>query len=135
MPSIATRFAFSSLKWQLAAIELQIKLVRFIIALKAYNPEEPRISAGNPGGGRWTRIGGIGRAPSLERAPSRQQSELAEGDIGTLISELRYPGGNGRKCVYKFSFGSVIVEGPRYAACKGDVFWFEVTHGQILNDN
>lgn len=41
------------LKWHGAALRFELALRRHDRALK-YNPEQPRIPEGNPGGGRWT---------------------------------------------------------------------------------
>lgn len=44
------------LQSDLAALRVQASLVR-LIAKHNFNPGEPRIQAGQPGGGRWTRVG------------------------------------------------------------------------------
>ncbi|MET0605770.1 MAG: hypothetical protein ABWZ80_04895, partial [Beijerinckiaceae bacterium] len=53
---------------------------------------------------------------------------------GALIAELPYIGG-GRYCVYRFSYGDVIVPGPNIARCLLAMPWFGAVHGRILNDN
>jgi hypothetical protein len=44
-----------ALRWQFAARDVEAKLVRLRLALKLFNPLQPRVPAGNPDGGRWTR--------------------------------------------------------------------------------
>lgn len=62
----------------LAGLRLQARLLRGSLALKAgFNPNQPRVPAGNPAGGRWTTVGtGVaGRAQrSVVRDDSGQES-------------------------------------------------------------
>ncbi|MEA1832156.1 RNase A-like domain-containing protein [Methylobacterium durans] len=41
-------------RWQVAALQVKLSLLRLGLVLHAYNPGQPRVSAGNPDGGRWT---------------------------------------------------------------------------------
>ncbi|MGU3330155.1 RNase A-like domain-containing protein [Methylobacterium mesophilicum] len=54
---VVTRF-----RWQLAALSVEVKLLRLGLILRAYNPGQPRVPAGHPEGGQWTSAdGSIGR--------------------------------------------------------------------------
>ncbi|MHC2109015.1 hypothetical protein [Methylobacterium sp. CM6246] len=46
---VVTRF-----RWQLAALSVEVKLLRLGLILRAYNPGQPRVPAGHPDGGQWT---------------------------------------------------------------------------------
>jgi hypothetical protein len=48
------------LKSELMALRADIKLRKFLQAFKAYNPNQPRVLAGNPDGGQWTSDGAGG---------------------------------------------------------------------------
>jgi len=50
--------ALLRLKDDILALRVEIKFQRFLRALKAYNPIQPRVPAGNPDGGQWTSEGG-----------------------------------------------------------------------------
>ena len=49
------------LKSELAALRVEIRFQRFMRALKAYDPNQPRVPAGSSDGGQWTSGGGSGR--------------------------------------------------------------------------
>jgi hypothetical protein len=53
--------ALLQLKAEVAALKAEIKFRKLLAALKAYDPNQPRVPAGNPDGGQWTRDG-IGAA-------------------------------------------------------------------------
>jgi hypothetical protein len=71
----AIRTELLRMKWQLTALLFQRALRRHLLALKAYNPEQPRDDLG-----RWTSIGG---------SSAGGVSELGTGDniqiAGTVI--------------------------------------------------
>jgi hypothetical protein len=46
------------LKWLAAAANFELAMRRHARALKAYNPNQPRVPRGNPDGGEWTDAGG-----------------------------------------------------------------------------
>lgn len=46
---VVTRF-----RWQLAALSVEVKLLRLGLVFRAYNPGQPRVPAGHPDGGQWT---------------------------------------------------------------------------------
>ena len=50
-------FAPSKADWQFAALKVKWKYFRLALALKAYDPSQPRVPAGNPDGGQWTSTG------------------------------------------------------------------------------
>lgn len=59
----AIRSSLLRLKWLAAAARFEIALRRHDRALKyGYNPDQPRVLRGNPGGGQWTDEGGAGGA-------------------------------------------------------------------------
>ena len=41
-------------RWHLAALRVELKLLHVGLALRAYDPRQPRVPAGHPDGGRWT---------------------------------------------------------------------------------
>lgn len=50
-------------RWHLAALKVELKLLRLKLTVSAYNPGQPRVPAGRPDGGQWTdedRLGGFG---------------------------------------------------------------------------
>jgi hypothetical protein len=56
------------LKWLAAAARLQLAMRRHDLALKAgFDPSQPRVPAGNPDGGQWTRVVGGVSPGSTER--------------------------------------------------------------------
>ena len=95
-----------------------------------YSPNQPRVPAGSREGGRW-----LGTAPiqqTVENAPPAP-TVLAQSDFGTLIAEIRVPGG--RRCVYSFGRITVVAPGPTNFNCSPTVHWSGVVHGRLLNDN
>lgn len=76
--------ALRRVHWQLSALNVQVKAVKVALALRAYNPNQPRVAAGSSDGGQWTRIGGGAQvaqgAPiepdaSVEEEPGRRGPE------------------------------------------------------------
>jgi hypothetical protein len=63
------------LKWQLAAMRFERAMRRHALALKAYNPEQPRNELG-----RWTDAGGAGRGLG-----GQQRSEESIQVAGSVI--------------------------------------------------
>ena len=41
-------------RWHIAALRVRTALTRSRLALRAFNPAQPRVPAGNPDGGQWT---------------------------------------------------------------------------------
>lgn len=55
---------------ELAGLRMDLALLRLGMAeLKAFNPDQPRIPAGNPGGGQWTTEGAAGGSVRLAGPP------------------------------------------------------------------
>ena len=59
-----TTLALRRVRAALASHILDVKFAALKRAVKAFDPNQPRVPAGNPHGGRWTRIGG-GGGPGL----------------------------------------------------------------------
>jgi hypothetical protein len=55
--------------WLLHAYVVETKLCALRDALQKYDPNQPRVPAGNPDGGQWTDGGGTGGR--LPRGPAR----------------------------------------------------------------
>lgn len=51
---VANEIVVARSRWQLAALRVEIKLLRLGLILHAYNPGQPRVPAGQPNGGQWT---------------------------------------------------------------------------------
>lgn len=47
-------------RWQLASLRIDLKRLRFGLVLRAYNPNQPRVPAGQPDAGQWTSEGESG---------------------------------------------------------------------------
>jgi hypothetical protein len=73
------------LKCELAAVRTDISFRRFMRALKAYNPNQPRVPAGNSDGGQWTNEGGGGSRPRLAAA---DQPNLGRHAIVAIAVEM-----------------------------------------------
>lgn len=43
----------SSLQAKLSGMKIDLAFLKLQYALKAYNPDQPRVPAGHPGGGQW----------------------------------------------------------------------------------
>lgn len=60
---------FARLKWRRAFRNWELKAARWIEAIKAgYDPNQPRVPAGNSDGGQWTNGGGSDSGPVLSDA-------------------------------------------------------------------
>ena len=72
--------ACREIKYQLAALRFETALIRHahVCGKAGFNPDEPRIPAGNPDGGQWTAggagfsPGGAGFTPRYSNAPARK---------------------------------------------------------------
>jgi hypothetical protein len=96
---------------------------RFLLEWR-YDPDQPRVPAGSPDGGQWT----------SGEASGEQSLQIAQAySFGSLIAEIPVPGG--RRCVYQFSFGAVVVGGGVYVRCLPRIPSAGVVHGYFLNDN
>lgn len=58
-------------RYAFAVAQLELRQLRILRASKQYNPNQPRVPAGNSDGGRWTSGGGSGSGPRSEYAQLR----------------------------------------------------------------
>lgn len=66
------------MRWQLAALDFDAKMLRFGLALKAnFDPNQPRVPAGRPDGGQWTRVESYARDTIVEE-PEQESSDARE---------------------------------------------------------
>lgn len=73
--------AAQHIRHTIAGLQLELSLLRFELALKAnFNPSQPRLPAGNPDGGQWTRVGGAGGAARRRTPPPSQTGSGRPGD-------------------------------------------------------
>ena len=71
--------------------EIKLDLLRWQYWCKAYNPNQPRVPAGNPDGGQWTKIGeASGRTD--ERVISDALNNVVPGERYAARNERRGPG-------------------------------------------
>lgn len=78
--------AAQHIRHTIAGLQLELSLLRFELALKAnFNPSQPRLPAGDPDGGQWTRVGGTGGAARRRNPPPSQTGSGRPGDaIGSV---------------------------------------------------
>ncbi len=55
----------------LSRAQLELRRLRLFLMLKRFNPSQPRVPAGNPGGGRWTDGGGSEGASRIDFVSNR----------------------------------------------------------------
>lgn len=109
-------------------LRFELALRRHDRALKyGYHPDQPRVPAGNPDGGRWTAEGGA------SGSDAKKPTGTAQTGFGVLIAEI--PLARGRNCVYNFGSFSVAVPGPVNFSCLKTTPLAATTHGTLLNDN
>lgn len=51
---LPTSPVIGALRWRLAALRLRSSVLRVRVALKAFDPSQPRVPAGSPSAGQWT---------------------------------------------------------------------------------
>jgi hypothetical protein len=63
-------FDASGVRWHLAALRVELALIRFEQWRRkaGFNPDQPRVPAGNPGGGQWTSEGWAANQTVLQLA-------------------------------------------------------------------
>lgn len=115
-------------QWHLAATAVSNAVYRLGIALKDYDPNQPRVPAGQPGAGQWT-DGRVQSAQQQDRT-RRQRIVVAQYEKGRLIGETLSAFGP-RLCIYEFKFGIVEVGAPRNRSCDPTPFSSAVTHGLL----
>jgi hypothetical protein len=99
-----------------------------------YNPDyeaELRIPLGETGGGRWA-DGGGGGGNRVTR-PTRLIATAGDYSVGRLV--IQFMTSDGRRCVYRFDFGTIVVPGANNFSCSEKVPSAAVVHGYRLNDN
>ncbi|WP_292510652.1 RNase A-like domain-containing protein [Methylobacterium sp.] len=52
--SLSRETTMSHIRWQLDAMRVSLAFIRVDLALRGYNPNQPRVPAGSSEGGRWT---------------------------------------------------------------------------------
>ena len=73
--------AAQRIRHTITGLQLELSLLRFELALKAnFNPNQPRLPAGNPDGGRWTRVGGTGGGARRRNPPPSETEPGRPGD-------------------------------------------------------
>jgi hypothetical protein len=108
----------------------QSKLMTLSWLIQTYNPDQPRIPAGNSCAGRWAG----NQNPARHHVSDDNRPRLAQNySWGDLVAEI--PNSAGRDCIYRFDFGLVKVPGPTNLRCIQRTPSATVTHGQLLNDN
>jgi hypothetical protein len=76
-------------RWRRAALRFKLALVKHALALRRkanFNPDQPRVPAGNPGGGQWTSEGGEGSGRVRLAAGGRPG--LGRGAVVAILTEL-----------------------------------------------
>ena len=75
------------LEWSLAARRFQLAYARHVQALvkAGFNPDQPRVPAGNPDGGQWANEGG---SRTRVRLAASDKPRLGPGAIATLALEV-----------------------------------------------
>lgn len=78
--------AAQHIRHTIAGLQLELSMLRFELALKAnFNPSQPRLPAGDPDGGQWTRVGGTGGAARRRNPPPSETGSDRPGDaIGSV---------------------------------------------------
>ncbi|SFG61602.1 RNase A-like domain-containing protein [Methylobacterium gossipiicola] len=74
----------NALRWQLAALDVEAKLVRVRLALKAFNPLQPRVPAGTREGGRWAGDGTADRTGDgslIQPVAGRERDRLSGAEL------------------------------------------------------
>ena len=125
-PSFVCFFAQPSCAIDLLLLQACLGAMRVRLELK-YSENQPRWPAGDPRGGQWRPKEGGGEV-------SEGVDQVASGySFGQLLTQFETS--LGRRCVYRFDFGTIVVPGSAHFLCAGRVPSSAVTHGYFLNDN
>jgi len=131
---MSDRRALLRLQVDHAALRLKVAPIKFGLGNK-YNPDQPRVSAGSPHGGQWVGAGGGSAFGARSRTPQENPRRVRTAQVvmGSLVTQP----GSGRdiRCVYRFGFGDVVVQGSVLGTCQDRVPPSAVVHGRMLNDN
>ncbi len=132
------RLELLSLKADLAALQRDLARRRDAAPPPArkYSPDQPRLPAGQSGGGQWTG-GGVALTSDfgslIGPEGGGEALSFASYTWGRLIAEFET--GFGRRCVYQFDFGAIVMPGPIIGRCWDRMLPSGASHGYFLNDN
>jgi hypothetical protein len=120
------------LRYETVAMRLQLNLreVRDARLELHYSPDQPHVPAGSPDGGQWT---GDETTVRLATSHPRHVAALGGYNMGRLVTQFMTS--DGRRCVYQFDFGTIVVPGPNNLSCSPITPSAAVEHGHRLNDN
>lgn len=79
----AARQQLLRLRSELLALRAELKFRQFFRSLKGYNPNQPRVPAGNPDGGQWT-SGGSSASDGLDQGLATAPDQPAREDLSRL---------------------------------------------------
>lgn len=85
-PSPSWQRALVRLRYEVAALRFEMKLARLVRLMRKYDPSQPRVPAGQPGGGQWT-SGGPGAAFGPQTPPDGQ-TDTGQGGFGGRRQDL-----------------------------------------------
>jgi hypothetical protein len=83
MDCVTLTFRLYRLSWQIKAQAVEASFRRFVHAFK-YNPNQPRVPAGNPDGGQWTDGNGGGGGSGGANIGNAARNSSTERDVGGL---------------------------------------------------
>lgn len=86
MDGVTLTFRLHRLNWQIKAQAVEASFRRFVRACK-YNPNQPRVAAGNPDGGQWT--DGNGGGGGGGSADERTTGEVTPSNAQRITGEPR----------------------------------------------
>lgn len=79
-----TATTLNTLRWQLAALDVEAKLVRARLALKVFNPFQPRVPAGTREGGQWAGDGTADRTGDgslIQLVAGRERDRISDAEL------------------------------------------------------
>jgi len=124
----AERTYLLKLQSELAALKAEIKFRKLLRALKAYNPDQPRVPAGNSDGGQWTSDG---------NSTGERRIRLA-GDIPTNeppeVPKERPPTERQRNRVARDVSRNPRLKGVLGLILNGAVHWLQEKFPEIVSD-
>ena len=85
LPSLEDEVAVRRVRAELLGLGAEASLLRFVLLHRKYNPDQPRIPAGESGGGRWTDgsgAGADGRIRLAQNGPPRLPRSTATTRLG-----------------------------------------------------
>jgi len=120
-PSIASPERLLARRFHMASLQMRAAAARFAEA--KFNPNQPRVPAGNSDGGQWTGTGG-GRSSGSRRSGNRTHREPQTPDIGVgvgwrLVRREALVDGSGERTQHRASDGRTIVSVRRTGLITG----------------